>query len=174
MGITQAASPITWCEHWHSYPYFVLILWHNISYLLQPRYPRAMFCVYIRLFHIWMAFSMLSMIMQVMRCYFLPFFWWPFEGKLFYRNIMGRPTNLSSHHESTFPSLVVYIYWFFNICTPVLHPAYKMTYFQNWKWPQEWSDNAVGFLWKQWESYKLVTETEAPVLIQPEWVCHFI
>jgi hypothetical protein len=44
---------------------------------------------------------------------------------------------------------------------PVLHPAFKTTYFRNHKWPEEWIEEAVGLLRADWRANYKPSDTAA-------------
>jgi hypothetical protein len=43
----------------------------------------------------------------------------------------------------------------------VLHPKYKLNYFEKEEWPMEWKEAAKTVLWTHWEEYyKPLIETD--------------
>jgi len=47
-----------------------------------------------------------------------------------------------------------------NLNSVVLHPKYKLTYFQSKKWPEEWVDAARLVLREQWMTYYKPSDSE--------------
>jgi len=48
------------------------------------------------------------------------------------------------------------------LCLLVLHPKYKLTYFQSKKWPQEWIDAARTVLREQWSTNYKPSSSDEP------------
>jgi hypothetical protein len=54
--------------------------------------------------------------------------------------------------------------------SPVLHPAYKVAYFQKRNWPEEWITTAIDLMQEEWSiNYKGPTEGEisGPTTVMP-------
>ena len=95
VGITQTASPITWCELPSCTVCFCWCHSHSTFYLLRMRYPRAASPEFMRLSHLWIASLTPSKSIQVTRNCSLPFIWQLYMADQFCRSIMGRPMTQS-------------------------------------------------------------------------------